>query len=107
MDGKRVSSILFIIMCISFIWGCVMLNKSHDKMTNYHNSEYTSFSQNAYVGGDAYNYIINGTYATTFCVAGMGCMIIAILSFIGGCYFAVFCNDGKETRNQGNLPSLD
>ena len=38
-------------------------------MTNYYNSEnYPSLNVNAYVGGDAYNYIINGTYATAFFV---------------------------------------
>ena len=38
---------------------------------NYSNDEYSFYSQenvNAYVGGDAYNYIINGTYFTGFTV---------------------------------------
>lgn len=42
---------------------------------------------NAYVGGDAYNYIINGTYATAFFVltamfvlAAIGLVIIHYLS---------------------------
>lgn len=38
---------------------------------------------NAYVGGDAYNYIINGTYSTTYCVIG------AVLAIIGSTCFIV------------------
>ena len=35
----------------------------YDKLTNYYNSEnFPRLNRNAYVGGDAYNYIINGTY---------------------------------------------
>lgn len=53
----------------SFLGGCITLYKGIDKMTNYYyNSEYSSRLVNAYVGGDAYNYIINGTYATAFFV---------------------------------------
>ena len=54
-------------------------------MTNYHNSDYRQV--NAYVGGDAYNYIINGTYATAFFVltamfvlAAIGLMILHYVS---------------------------
>ena len=63
------------------------LYKGIDKMTNYYNSEYSSKLVNAYVGGDAYNYIINGTYATAFFVltamfalAAVGFIIIHYLS---------------------------
>ena len=53
----------------SFLGGCITLYKGIDKMTNYYyNSEYSSRLVNAYVGGDAYNYIINGTYAIAFFV---------------------------------------
>lgn len=64
------------------------LYKGIDKMTNYYNSEnYPSLNVNAYVGGDAYNYIINGTYATAFFVltamfvlAAIGLMILHYVS---------------------------
>lgn len=64
------------------------LYKGIDKMTNYYNSEnYPSLSENAYVGGDAYNYIINGNYATAFFVlttmfvlAAIGLMILHYIS---------------------------
>ena len=41
------------------------------KIFSYNNSDYASLRENAYVSGDAYNYIINGTYSTTFCVIGL------------------------------------
>ena len=64
------------------------LYKGIDKLTNYYNSEnYPSLNKNAYVGGDAYNYIINGTYATAFFVltamfvlAAIGLMVLHYLS---------------------------
>ena len=59
--------------------------KGIDKMTNYYNGDF--YSKNAYVGGDAYNYIINGNYATAFFVltamfvlAAIGLMILHYVS---------------------------
>lgn len=47
------------------------------KMFAYENSEYSFGTKtNVYVGGDAYNYIINGTYATGFFVL-FGAFLIA------------------------------
>lgn len=78
----------------SILSGCSLgcsfftIYKGIDKMSNYHNSEnYPSLNVNAYVGGDAYNYIINGTYATSFFVltamfvlAAIGLMILHYIS---------------------------
>ena len=78
----------------SILAGCSLgcsfytLYQGIDKMTNYYNSEnYPSLNVNAYVGGDAYNYIINGTYATSFFVlttmfvlAAIGLMILHYVS---------------------------
>ena len=59
-----------------------------DKMVRYYNSESVpSLNKNAYVGGDAYNYIINGNYATAFFVlttmfvlASIGLMVLHYVS---------------------------
>ena len=67
------------LMCAAFT-----LYKGIDKMTRYYNGErYHDADINAYVGGDAYNYIINGNYATAFFVlttmfvlAGIGFLIV-------------------------------
>lgn len=56
-----------------FIVAGIMLYKGYDKMTNYSNSSRNHV--NVYVGGDAYNYIINGNYATSFFVLAMGSAI--------------------------------
>ena len=72
----------------SLLCGCFTLYKGIDKMVNYRNSEiFTSKNVNAYVGGDAYNYIINGTYATAFFVltamfvlAAIGLLIVHYIS---------------------------
>ncbi len=40
--------------------------------------------QNAYVGGDAYNYIINGTYFTGYMVLSGALLICSTLFFIPG-----------------------
>lgn len=79
--NKSVSH-LYIISIIFFIAFAIMCYKGYDKMTNYDNSDYSY--ENAYVGGDAYNYIINGTHATAFFVLAIGFLISGILCIIGG-----------------------
>ena len=70
---RKNTQALIIIACILYCISAIMLLKGHDKMTQYYNSEkYPDRNINAYVGGDAYNYIINGNYATGFFVLSMG-----------------------------------
>ena len=66
-----------------FIFSAVFYNFGIHKMCVYVNSDsrYRD-SVNAYVGGDAYNYIINGTYSTSFFVLGVGFMMAGILMII-------------------------
>ena len=45
------------------------------KMFAYSNTDYSYV--NAYVGGDCYNYIINGTYAIAYFVLAMMTMVMA------------------------------
>lgn len=81
------------ILSISFWMGSlVSLIMGFYKMfvyTNYDSSEYPTLAQdnvNAYVGGDAYNYIINGTYTiayfTLFGALLLGGFIVEILRVI-------------------------
>lgn len=73
---------------ISFICGCFTFYKGIDKLVRYNSGEYYPFeAANAYVGGDAYNYIINGTHATAFFVltamfilAAVGLLIVHYIS---------------------------
>lgn len=72
--------VLNIIAVVLFILAAVMIYKGVDKMTNYDYSEYsTSHNHNAYVGGDAYNYIINGNYTTGFFTLGVGFLISGLV----------------------------
>ncbi|MCO6506257.1 MAG: hypothetical protein J6570_04000 [Snodgrassella sp.] len=59
-------SVTFGLICYigSVIFACLSLYK----LFVYKNSEIESLSRNAYVGGDAYNYIINGTHGITYAV---------------------------------------
>ena len=78
---KRLSYVNFAISAIALAMGL-------DKMLLYDNGENYPFKvHNAYVGGDAYNYIINGNYATGFFVLatmfaliGIGFVILYYLS---------------------------
>lgn len=67
-------SLLFCILSGMFFY------KGFDVKTNYYNSEnYGSLNKNAYVGGDAYNYIINGTYFTGYMVIGSTCLLASVI----------------------------
>ena len=85
---KKKNSVWSILAGSSFGCSLYTLFKGIDKLTNYYNSDsYPSLNENAYVGGDAYNYIINGTHATAFFVltamfvlAAIGLMIVHYVS---------------------------
>lgn len=81
----KTTSVIFIII------GVIMLGIGFCKIWFYENPgsryEFDSLyddddeeSINAYVGGDAYNFIINGTYFTAFSVLGTGSILIAMIS---------------------------
>lgn len=90
---KDACFILKIFGVIFFLAFAFMCYKGYDGMTNYENSSYDyenyeilgdyEDNKNAYVGGDAYNYIINGTHATAFFVLAVGFLISGILCIIG------------------------
>ncbi len=67
------------IMLIAFF---IFLFIGFDKINNYSNSDlFYSSNTNAYVGGDAYNYIINGTYFTGYMVLAIGFLISSVILF--------------------------
>lgn len=75
-DSSKLRVILFIIAIILLVGSIVSIGTGFDKYSNYYNSEYSvSLNKNAYVGGDAYNYIINAGYFTAFVTLG-GTMLI-------------------------------
>ena len=77
---QKRSTALIVLAIICFIFSGIMLMKGIDKMVNYDNPDFAWADHvNAYVGGDAYNYIINGTYSTSFFVLASGGFIAGII----------------------------
>lgn len=81
--------IWYIISVIFFIFAFVYLSQANDYIDNSAKmmSNNDSGMSQRYVGGDAYNYIIAGTYSTTisiraliFCILGIGSIIIGKIS---------------------------
>ena len=93
MKKEKVSNFFIIIAIILFLLSISCIGMGFNKMLNYRNSNtsYYSKSVNAYVGGDAYNYIINGNYATAhfvlavlFAILGIGVLVLAYLKQVYG-----------------------
>lgn len=63
---RKLKTATSIIAAICYIVALVFFIKGYDVKHHYNNSDYSFLSKNAYVGGDAYNYIINGTYFTSY-----------------------------------------
>ena len=86
---------------ISFIISVIVLGLGLDKMFNYENGESIPYEyHNAYVGGDAYNYIINGNYATGF-------FVLAAMFALMGIGFIVLYYLSKMADGQSKLLSTN
>lgn len=82
---------------IAFIISAIVLGFGLDKMFNYDSGEYYPYVyHNAYVGGDAYNYIINSNYATGF-------FVLAAMFALMGIGFIVLYYLSKMVDGQGKL----
>lgn len=74
---KSVAKKFLIVSFISVVIGFIVIFIGFDKVSNYNGSEYSWERENAYVGGDAFNYIINGTYFTGCMALGSGLLIVS------------------------------
>lgn len=80
MKAKIFRVIAVLLLMLSFY----NFNRGYDKRDNYVNSEYsTSLNVNAYVKGDAYNFIVNSNFFTAYSVLGVGYGIGGILFLLG------------------------
>ena len=71
---------LILIGILAIIASPFFFYQAYDKYVNYNNPEESSIlTENVYVGGDAYNYIINGTYFTGFSILGVGSLLLGML----------------------------
>lgn len=105
MKKSAAVAILLILAIALFGLSTKFYLDGQDKLTNYYNSEnYPSLNHNAYVGGDAYNFIINGNYATGFFVLSMGCLIAGIVCI---CTCAVIAVRPSEETTPHDLPAAN
>lgn len=75
---KHYNSLAFIIALFFYGASLISLGFGLHKMNAYQNSDSVLLEPvNAYVGGDAYNYIINANFSTSFYVFAL------VLAFIG------------------------
>lgn len=72
------------------IIACIFFYKGYNVKNVYRNSDtYYSSNRNAYVGGDAYNYIINGTYFAGYMALGSAYMVSCIFLGAGAAYISI------------------
>lgn len=83
---KNIVAILLIVLAVVLIATAIYcLTSGFDKINNYYNSEnYPSLNINAYVGGDAYNFIINGTYFAGYMALGGSLLVCAAICAVTG-----------------------
>lgn len=93
VNEKKASSkslpILKALCAVFLIIGFVFFVKGFNVKNNYNNSELSY--ENAYVGGDAYNYIINGTYFTGYVVIASASVLCSVV-----CLGTAFIIAGKN-----------
>lgn len=77
MSGNEKS--LKVISIIALILSIIMLCVGFYKINVYEDSIFEP--KNAYVGGDAYNYIINGTYFSGYMAIGGALLIVSAVCF--------------------------
>ena len=98
MQRNSSAVVIFAILAlILFFAGCLLMKTAFDKKDNYYLSD-SGFSVNAYVGGDAYNYIINGTYFIGYLVISVGSFLGSLNSLFASLYFA----NKKDTSSIGS-----
>jgi hypothetical protein len=93
MKNKIVSRLKWTtIICL--LLGIIFLSMGFYKKNVYESDEYSwSEPKNVYVGGDAYNFIINSGYFAGYSVIGMGFVIV---SAITGSQAAIASLIGKD-----------
>lgn len=77
---------MFVVLgVISYLVASIFIGIGFHKMFVYKSSEIlTSTNVNSYVGGDAYNYIINGNYTTAYFV------LAGVFVLIGSTMFVIY-----------------
>lgn len=116
MTRQKAAATLRTVKIIFIILGVVLIGIGFHKHLSYNNPNGDSYSYNddedevnAYVGGDAYNYIINGTYFTAYSVLGAGAFIIATIAGVGAVFLSVDekTNVNTEKKQIGVIEDIE
>lgn len=84
----------------------VFASKGFDKKDSYYNSDsYYAKTINAYVGGDAYNYIINAGYFAGYCAMSGACLASAAIFFSAG--LLVFTKESTSAKEPEPKPCVE
>ena len=86
-----------VLATIFYLISAILTGMGFHKMFVYSNSEYFSSNVNAYVGGDAYNYIINSNYATAF-------FILSLIFVILGSTMLIMSKINSKSSEQSTEP---
>ena len=82
-SNNSIRIFITIIMLVSFALGTLFLMEGFNVKNNYYSSsDYPNLNVNAYVGGDAYNYIINGTYFSGYMSISGAFYVVAAILFL-------------------------
>ena len=101
---KKALRVFSIIMfCVGFIFMILAFYKKDV----YEYSEYSFVKdKNAYVGGDAYNFIINGTYFTGYMVLAGSLYIMGTIFLVGSSIIGAIEKERQVAITQGNENSF-
>lgn len=94
---KNKSKIFKLVACILLIMGIIFFVLGFQKKNNYNSGEYGD-AKNAYVGGDAYNYIINANYFTGYIVLGSTCILSSTIFYVATFFMQIDEKQGKDKR---------
>ena len=84
MDYESVKKTLRIFAIIFSLVAVLNVFIGFDKMFNYSSGSGYEEPHNAYVGGDAYNIIINGTYTASYFVLAASFFVSSTICFVAG-----------------------
>lgn len=95
MEKKKVFQYLVALSIVFALLAVIFFGLGLNKKNTY--DEYESV--NAYVNGDAFNYIINGTYFAGYMAISGACLIVAAIMFMG--ILKIVCSYDNLSEMQG------
>jgi hypothetical protein len=88
---KKLAALFFVFSIILAVTSYRCFADAFDFKENYYLSEdYPSLNKHAYVGGDAYNYIINGTYFAGYAAMGSAAGLGSVICLCGAAFAMCF-----------------